>query len=180
MTKRIKLTKGMYATVDDEDYAWLNQWKWCVRVKKHGQKYAARGMRCSCGEGRTTTVMHREILARHGETPKIIDHIDGDGLNNTKINLRGATSAQNAANRHLQKNNVSGYMGVHRSASNVNPWRAQIGRNGQIHYLGIFPTREEAARAYDIAAPKYHGEFATLNFPDRRAIQESADRDGGG
>jgi hypothetical protein len=92
-----------------------------------------------------------------------IDHIDGDGLNNQKSNLRIGTHQQNIMNRTKQRNNTSGYKGVSFDKS-TNKFVAQIGYNKKGIHIGSFKTAILAARAYDVEAIKYHGEFANLNF----------------
>lgn len=92
-----------------------------------------------------------------------VDHQDGDGLNNQKFNLRLATKSQNGmAFRHLS--GASGYRGVCWSGA-AQKWTAVIVANGKSHYLGLFDSREEAARVRDDAARQLHSSFAQLNFP---------------
>ena len=102
--------------------------------------------------------MHNMILG----TPKGLhtDHKDGDGLNNQRSNLRLATPSENGANRLVGSNNTSGYKGI---SQKDKKWGAQITKNQKIVYLGRFETKIEAAKAYNTAAKKYHGEFARLN-----------------
>lgn len=148
MAKCIPLTQGKAALVDDEDFDKLNQYKWCF----DGQ-YAQRKV------GNKTIRMHRVIL----DSPQV-DHIDGDGLNNQRSNLRVCTHTQNQMNRAKHKIMSSKYKGVSWNKP-TEKWRARIETNQGSLYLGLFEVEEEAARAYDEAAKENFGEFARLNFP---------------
>lgn len=94
----------------------------------------------------------------------IVDHINGDRLDNRKVNLRYATRSQNNSNSKLRSHNRSGYKGIC-YIPRVDSYTAEVKIDGVKHYLGIFKTAEEAACAYDEGARKYHGEYARLNFP---------------
>ena len=90
-----------------------------------------------------------------------VDHINGDKLDNRKENLRVCTHRENGKNQKISINNTSGYKGVFANHKN---WQAVIGVDGKPIYLGTYPSPEKAAEAYDVAAKKYHGDFANLNF----------------
>lgn len=160
MTKEIPLTRGQIALVDDEDYEYLNQWKWCAQYKyKCGNYYVVRAARKEeyiDGKGRLI-LMHRIIL----NAPKGIqvDHINMNTLDNRKQNLRLATSAENQRNRKIFVNNTSGYKGVHWKKQ-AHRWVATITVNNKDIHLGYFDTPEEAYEAYCKAAKYYHGKFA--------------------
>ena len=155
MAKEIPLTQGKVAIVDDADYEWLNQWKWYAEQNK-GTWYARR---CIWEGQRTYCVrMHRVILnAQAGEAT---DHINGNGLDNRRTNLRICTTAENNRNCHKRKPTSSRFKGVFRWE---NRWRVQICVKGQNRYVGTYGDEEEAARAYNEAATKFYGEFASLN-----------------
>ena len=93
------------------------------------------------------------------QPPRYIDHIDGDPSNNRWINLRETTMSQNLANSKCRKDNTSGLKGVHWQKS-ANAWAAKIWVNGKQIYLGLYETKEDAHRAYIIAAHEHFGEFA--------------------
>jgi hypothetical protein len=143
---------NLAALVDDEDYDYLNEWKWYVIIAPY-TSYAARG---SSG----TVFMHRLIMnAIKGE---MIDHKDRNGLNNQKTNLRLCTFSQNNANIVSRINSTSKYLGVYWCKRKMK-WKATITFNRKSVGLGTFNDEVSAARAYNIAALKNHGAFANLN-----------------
>ena len=169
--KEIPLTKGKVALVDDDDYPHLLKFKW----------HANRSARCHTWYAETTiryrqwevlrTSIHRLVLgARRGEE---VDHIDGNGLNNQKSNLRFATRAQQSQNRRAHAKTKSGYKGVC-PESGCSTWRAYIIVRGKEVRLGNFPTKEQAAEAYNAAATKFFGEFAYLNVIRNPEVSQSA------
>src|SRR5690606_10757375 len=159
--KEIPLTKEYVALVDDEDYDELSQYNWQALVCKSGPVYAVR--RLPLPDGRQTRMlMHRQIMGVTGRTQ--IDHINRDGCDNRRENLRIATARENSLNRGLFKNNTSGYRGVYLDRR-VDKWDARSRVDGKVTFLGIFGTPEEAARAYDRAAIAFNHSHAQLNFP---------------
>lgn len=152
-TAEIPLTQGRVATVDAID-ADLIDILWHVLTWGHSS-YAY------CYLDKLNKPMHRLILARElGREllPKeFVDHINGDGLDNRRINLRIATHQQNIRNQRLSKANTSGYKGVSKRNKR---WGSCISVDGKTIHLGRFDTPEEAHEAYCQAARKYFGEFA--------------------
>lgn len=161
--KQIRASGGEIVFVDDEDYDFLNQWKWST-VKGKNKIYAKRNLPRGIGS-RKAMYMHREVL--HNPIGKSIDHIDGNGLNNQKSNLRVCTISQNSMNVPMRHNNISGYKGVSWN-TRANKYQASIKHDNRSRNLGYFTDPIDAAKAYDIAALKYFGEFAYLNFPENR------------
>lgn len=156
--KEIKLTQGKVALVDDEDFEYLNQWKWHA-CRDKVTWYAGHAFKQPSGRFKTKT-MHRFIL---NPLPIFeVDHIDGNGLNNQRENLRVATRSENNRNCSKRRTNTSGYKGVtwHKRDKE---WRAQIGFNKKKIAIGSFDSKVGAARAYNEAALRYFGEFAKLN-----------------
>lgn len=150
-----------FVQVDDEDFNFLNQWKWYANKFKH-TCYVRRVVRVN---GRKSQIiMHRVIL--NAKDKQIIDHIDGNGLNNQKSNLRFCTQSQNSANKRAW--GISKYLGVslrrdvHKNYV-YTKWRAYIDIDGRQKNLGLFNSEIDAALIYNEAAKKVHGEFAKLN-----------------
>jgi len=158
--KEIQLTKGYVALVDDEDFEALSKHKWRAVVENSGYVRAIRNSPRENGKQKTI-YMHRFVLNTPADMH--VDHIDGNPLNNCKSNLRLCTNAENQRNKGKQKKNTTGFCGVVRRHSKG--FQAQLKLNRKTLSFGTYPTPEEAARAYDAAALKYHGEFARLNFP---------------
>ena len=156
--KQIPLTQGNFALVDDEDFDWLNQWHWHAHSQK-GRFYAARNK----GTHPFTTLirMHRQIMNAPGNLH--VDHINGNTLDNRRENLRLCTRSENGRNQRKRSDNTTGYKGVVLTKSGMK-YYAKIVVHQQMIYLGCYATAEEAARAYDEAAKKYHGPFARTNF----------------
>ena len=166
MSKRIPITQGQYAIVDDEDYEWLNQWKWQAR-KYRDTFYVRRQQWLKAEKKNTVILMHRQILkAKKGED---VDHIDHNPLDNRKTNIRICTRSQNMANRGSTKNASSKYKGVFWS-KNCKKWIAQIQHNYKRMHLGCFCQEIEAAKAYDRKAKKLFGEYAYLNFNEQKEM----------
>ena len=162
--KTIELTKGYVALVDDADFEWLSQRKWCASYERNGNAYALRGYRS--GDRKRTIKMHREIMgAKPGQQ---VDHKNGDTLDNRRANLRICTQSQNNMNRHT-RTGTSRYKGVCWSKAK-RKWQAGIQVDGKTKFLGYFHNEIEAARAYDVAARDLFGEYANLNFPNEKVV----------
>ncbi len=148
----IPLTLRMVTTVDAPDYEWLSAYRWFAKGTA-GKYYAGRAER---GE---MIMMHREIMKP--PPGMVVDHIDGDSLNNRRNNLRICTPGQNNHNRTFKGNN-SGFAGVYRYGKR---WKAMITYKGEQIMIGAFDDKIEAARARDRKALEIYGPFACLNFP---------------
>lgn len=151
--RTIPLTKNMNALVDDDDYEWLSQRKWCSS-KGYAVRYD--------GQRRKMLPMHREIL--NAPDGMDVDHINGDRLDNRRANLRVCPHRQNIRNQKPRVGGTSRYKGVY-WCSTYRKWRVQIMSDKKRIHVGAFDDEEQAARAYDVAALEHHGEFARLNFP---------------
>lgn len=153
--RTITLSKGKEALVDADMYEYLTRWRWCARLLKRTNTYYA--SRTSSGRA---FQMHREVLGvAHGD-PRVVDHINGDGLDNRRSNLRIASRQDNCRNSKKPRTNTSGLKGVSFRKDNKK-WASYIciGAGKQIH-LGMFESAVAAHAAYCEAAKIYHGEFA--------------------
>ncbi len=160
--RELKLSNGFIVFVDDEDYEWLSQYKWQIGKRRH-TCYVYRNGRTINGVKQHSPYMHREIMSKYHDVGYMdVDHIDNNGLNNCKNNLRLCTRTQNHGNRRVQTGFTSKYKGVgwHKT---TNRWRAYIQINGKYVHLGMFNDERLAALAYNNAAINHFGEFAKLN-----------------
>jgi len=161
--RKIPLTQGKFALVDPEDYEELSKYKWYA-VRSPRGFYAVRSIKAkNSRSGQKSVRMHRVILkAPEG---KFIDHINHNGLDNRKSNLRICTMQQNSWNMRKQRRNcTSQYKGVawHKGEGK---WQARIICNGKSFSSGYFDDEKAAAMAYDDKAKELFGEFASPNLP---------------
>ena len=151
----IRLSRGMCALIDAVDLERVSQFKWSVHDNGCGQFYAKSGI---------AGLLHRFILDAPADM--FVDHRNGDGLDCRRENLRTCLPAQNNFNRNWRVG-PSGYRGVVLRPSGR--WRAQMKVGGKTIHCGMHDTAEQAARAYDAAVNRLHGEYARLNFPHTTA-----------
>lgn len=148
--KKIKLTQNKYALVDDEDFERVNQYKWHCSACGYAM----------CRKGKHLIYMHHSIL----DIPKgmFVDHINRNGLDNRKSNLRIVTHSQNMINRKFQKNNKSGVTGIRWNKKDKR-WIAQIRFDCKLLYLGSYTNKKDAIKVRRDAEKKYHGEYKRAN-----------------
>ena len=164
--RKISLTQGKFAIVDDEDFELINQYKWYAqRNKRRNTSWYAKTYI------RTRGMIQMGKFLLNPLPGMLCDHINRNGLDNRRSNLRICTYSQNSINRRLIRGYSWGYLSKYRGVTKMHrrgqlskPWIARISHNRKQIHLGTFSTEREAAEAYDEAALKYHGEFAHLNF----------------
>ncbi len=161
--KRIKLSRGKYAIVDDADFEEISKYKWYARSSRGGFFYAARMLFQKKGQQRRTIDMHRQILGLEYGDPRKVDHQNHNTLDNSRDNIRICTHQENCFNQKSPANTSSQFKGVS-WLKRIKRWQAHIKINGKQKYLGCYKMEELAALAYDFAALKYHREFAYFNF----------------
>lgn len=145
--------------VDDKDFVFLSQWNWHLM-----NGYPARTLSLG-GKKKIHVLLHRQVLGLPDFA--ITDHSDGNKLNNQKHNLRIADKAENGFNRGKPKNNSTGFKGVYYEPRGKKRYFARLVTHGKKYYSLYFVTPEEAARAYNVLALKFHGRFARINvIPD--------------
>ena len=153
--KRIGLTQGLFALVDDEDFDWLNKYKWAADVRSDKQKYALRRDK----QGKTIR-MHRDIMSVADGL--VVDHINYNGLDNQRHNLRVCTVQQNSANSRPRSRNTTGYKGLTFVDKNKK-WYVRMTVKGETKCLGYYKWKHKAAEVFNENALKFNGEFAHLN-----------------
>ena len=152
---RVPLSRGHEAIVDTSDLHLISPYRWHF-IARRGHKYAE-----ACEKGQRI-LMHRLILG--AVAGQVVDHANGNGLDNTRANIRLCTQRDNMCNQRVQTTGRkrSKFKGVSANRRGK-PWSAAIPIDGRKMYLGAFRSEEEAARAYDAAAKELHGAFACTN-----------------
>lgn len=159
MTKQVPITKGLFVLVDDEDFDRVMARRWQAKPAKH-KRAEQKTWYAQTQFNRKTVLMHRWIL---GVQPgQEVDHINRNGLDNRRSNLRICSKSENNANRGFY-DPKSGFRGVYVQGRR---FVARISINGVRVHLGIYADEISAAKAYDEAAKRQYGQFATLNFPE--------------
>lgn len=159
--RELQLTKGEVALVDDDDFYWLNQWRWhSIAIK--GKSYVFRSRKNNHLGLSSRAYLHR-IVMRTEDPNLVVDHIDGNPFNNQKCNLRVCTKLENGKNVTSHKGSSSKFLGVSWDKQRKK-WSAQLTHKGKVVYSQRFESEEDAARAYDSKARVFHGTFANLNF----------------
>lgn len=158
----------MFAIIDESDFDLVSKYKWLAHQHKKGATWYAKTF-AGTRPNMNVLSMHQLILDR-----VLVDHKNGDGLDNRRSNLRLCTPSQNCQNKTKQKTKTSSkYKGVHWN-KNMSKWHVQIEKNGVGIYLGCFKDEIEAAKVYDKKAIELFGEFARLNFNDKAPSYQSA------
>lgn len=156
-----------FSMVDDSDYERLSALNWSLsgygyaRAVVYGKKGRdSRGLLIP-----KVVKMHRMVVG--AKEDELVDHINGNSLDNRRENLRICTMSQNLANQKIRKDSTSGFKGVCLGNNKTNKWRAYIskkeGEKTKQHHLGFFKTKEDAAKAYNKKAVELFGDFARLN-----------------
>lgn len=156
--KEIQLTQGKVALVDDDDFDHLNQFTWNAQ-KIHNNWYACRSVWTPKRKGIS---MHRQLM-NIWDGKVLVDHVNKNGLDNRKSNLRLCTASQNCSNKRSYTGSSSRFLGV-TYVKKRKKWRAAIHKGEVKKFLGEYMIEEDAALAYNNAAKIFHGEFANLNI----------------
>ena len=156
--KTIQLTRGMKSIVDDEDFKKVSQQKW------HFHKHPDRDFGYARTDKKGKAIFMHNIIMNNVNS----DHINGNGLDNRRKNLRPSTRSQNMMNRRKFPGCSSKYKGVNWN-KHASQWVSRITKDSQTYLLGYFRNEKRAASEYDAAAKLLHGDFARLNFPIKQS-----------
>jgi hypothetical protein len=155
---RVPLSQGLFAIIDAADVPLVGGYTWTATVNNRAT-YAVRSALKDEPRHKAKIILHRVIMGN--PTGLTIDHINGDGLDCRRSNLRLATVAENSRNRRISRNSSTGFKGVTLIADDR--WQARIRLNGRRYNLGCFGSPEEASAAYNRASRHLHGDFGRQN-----------------
>lgn len=158
--REISLSRGKLAMVDDEDFDKIGHLKWYASSTNKGKVFYAARHTSRKSSKHKVIYMHRILLSCPEGME--VDHVDGNGLNNQKSNLRICSHHQNMCHSRKRPDVSSRFKGVHKP-SKIKGWIAKIEIKGKVTTIGTFQSEIAAAMAYNEAAIKFHGEFANLN-----------------
>ena len=153
----VPLTRGFESVIDLIDVPQVGCWNWFFRPSRRN-RYASRMYYPAAGKPQTIN-LHRFLMCPAAGL--VVDHINGDGLDNRRANMRVCTPTENARNTRTSISNTSGSKGVSWNAA-LNGWKASISVEGHPTYLGTFPSIEDAAAAYAEASARHHGAFGRV------------------
>lgn len=162
--REVQLTRGLVALIDDDDFPVIAPFTWQAVICDR-RLYARRTVPVVERRGGSSCQYMHALLTGW----PLVDHINGDGLDNRRANLRSATPAQNVRNARKRSTASSSRFKGASLYRRTGRWRAYIDVGGKEQHLGYFATEIDAARAYDAAALHHFGEFARLNFPKEYA-----------
>jgi hypothetical protein len=158
--KTIPLSAGRVAIVDDEDFACLSKHKWSLTVGPTGKEYAHRRAKKHESEKPRQIAMHRVIMGIHNQPKAVtVDHINGDGLDNRRENLRICKLGENSRNLNVAWGKY-GIRGVQKQSNGK--WRARIRFEYRLYHIGNFSSERDASIAYAFASKVFHGEYGSL------------------
>lgn len=167
---KVPLGRGKYAIIDAEDKCLTSKYKWSYNRNNYATASIRKGV-----NDYSTVYMHRLICGLKRGDGLIVDHINGNGLDNRKSNLRICSKTQNQQNQKPRHTAISKYKGVGFYKRDLK-WRARVIHNKKDIELGKFDNEISAALAYDEAAEKYHKEFAWLNRNNFVEVEEEYKR----
>lgn len=167
----LPLSQGKVAVIDFADFELVRGFKYRTKQVRRNI-YAIRSVKATANKsGKTSLGLHRDILGLKPGDGIHVDHIDSDGRNNTRLNLRLCSALDNTRHRRSVIGSTSKYLGVSWEKG-VSRWRSQgklandaVPGRGYAKFLGNFDSEVDAARAYDVFAREHYGEFANCNFP---------------
>lgn len=154
--REIQLTQGQVTIVDDWNYEWLNQWKWCAQWYNGSRSfYAVRSVRV---KGKPSLRINVHRLIAHTPDGVLCDHINHDTLLNTEENLRNVTHSQNNMNKRV-RNNTTGEKGIHK---NHNGFEVRVKKDKKVVFDKYYQTLEDAIMARDEAYKTFHGDYCFI------------------